>query len=314
MKGRACLVLLIAAFALEAAAATDPLVTATEFLFTTYDPLPSDAQIDERFSRDYHIISRIDSEIIEGLFRIIENPALGREHVGGRLIWNDAFWALGIAASVRSEPIDFQRLTSAIIALESSTSPPLQLVSYLGYGYDAVGRFGTPAATEFLVQRTTPVFWEGRDIKSKVSHGDEVHTPRLGAITSINILATEQSNARVRQLAHDFEKSGDRDALRHVEIAIWLIPERQHAYAIHREIYKKYVLRDSATPSTAALAQSQKLPKKDVPAVPRADPAAQPVATESRGKDSTFSKSTLYWGFGILVVTLAAVLVFRKRE
>jgi hypothetical protein len=149
------------------------------------------------------IILNYDDTVIDGVWRILENPEQQKH-------WKQAFRSLRRIATADSQSVDYNRLVEQIKKIEKSESIDDEAkIDLLMLGYPSVARHRNDQAFEFLKARTRFEFWKDHEISSTVynSHGAGsdgiLQTGQSMAINAIPELQTEEAYELLQSLFAD---------------------------------------------------------------------------------------------------------------
>ena len=149
------------------------------------------------------IILNYDQNVIDGIWRILENPEQQK-------YWKHAFINLRRIASAEADQINFDRLTDSVEGIEQSeTINSNDKVYLLRMGYNAIARQRNDSALEFLRNRTKFDFWQGKGISKTVynSHGAGsegiLKSGQTEAISALDEIQTEEAYKLLQALAVD---------------------------------------------------------------------------------------------------------------
>lgn len=149
------------------------------------------------------IILNYDDEVIDGMWRILNNPKQQK-------YWKSALIDFRRVATAEPDRIDLSKLVQNTENIEQSdTIEEDDKVRLLFFAYDAIARHRNDRAFGFLKDRTKFEFWEGNEISRTVytSHGAGsegiLETAQSMAIKAIAELQTEEAFALLQSLFSD---------------------------------------------------------------------------------------------------------------
>ncbi|MBT63967.1 MAG: hypothetical protein CML13_12230 [Puniceicoccaceae bacterium] len=270
-------------------------------------------------------ILNYDSELVEGLFRLIESEKHSNH-------WKQAFIRLRIIATADPGIVGLNRVIDKALAIENMDMDSEEKLAVLSSAYGTVARFPDGKALSFLKQRVEPSFWEGRELETKVfyDHAPHLNTTHDGITESVMAIA-EMGNDQAKKLLSQLSKDKKYEEMPNVqrsfkaakyyhESAELLIAGIENAYA------KRLELRGASTPEGIVTE-----PALEIPADPPAPEAVQVVEEVSPSEsaieepaevapvevaEETSEQSSQWWLWlvGLLVVVGGLALVVRRKS
>lgn len=274
------------------------------------------------------IILNYDQEIINGIFRILENPKYINH-------WKAAYIDLRRIASAAQNEVSFDRLSKTVESIEKSEAIDADDKVYLlRMGYNAIARHRNDSALEFLRIRTQFDFWEEKEASKTVytSHGAGsegiLKTGQTEAISALDEIQTEEAYTLLKSLIADERYSGEPHLLLTLRSSLeygWEA-SASRLQTIQAEYAKRLELRGASAPAEDIDEPVAEIPPTS-PAEEKAETAeeataSEPGTEEPAGADTPEpseepagqSSQSWLWLIGTVVVVGGIGLIARRKS